>query len=63
MLTSLLIFCSERSAAQTQLISDLCDLFVPLSALGYIKVDDGVVGLAGCVSSLIGLTAQWSKTA
>ncbi|KAG9561294.1 peroxisomal biogenesis factor 11, partial [Aureobasidium melanogenum] len=53
----------ERSAAQTQLISDLCDLFIPLSALGYIKVDDGIVGLAGSVSSLIGLMAQWSKTA
>ncbi|CAD0027058.1 unnamed protein product [Aureobasidium pullulans] len=53
----------QRSAAQTQLISDLCDLFIPVSALGYINVDDGVVGLAGAVSSLIGLMAQWNKTA
>jgi peroxin-11B len=61
--TTLLTFYSERSAAQTQLVSDLCDLFIPLSALGFIKVDDGVVGLAGSVSSLIGLMGQWSKTA
>lgn len=53
----------ERSAAQTQLISDLCDLFIPASALGYINVDDGVVGLAGALSSLIGLMSQWNKTA
>jgi peroxin-11B len=61
--TPLLTFYSERSAAQTQLVSDLCDLFIPVSALGYINVDDGVVGLAGAVSSLIGLMAQWNKTA
>jgi peroxin-11B len=60
---SLLTFYSERSAAQTQLVSDLCDLFIPASALGFINVDDGVVGLAGAVSSLIGLMAQWNKTA
>jgi peroxin-11B len=60
---SLLTRYSERSAAQTQLVSDLCDLFIPASALGFINVDDGVVGLAGAVSSLIGLMAQWSKTA
>jgi peroxin-11B len=60
---SLLTFYSERSAAQTQLVSDLCDLFIPVSALGFINVDDGVVGLAGAVSSLIGLMAQWNKTA
>lgn len=61
--TPLLTSYSERSAAQTQLVSDLCDLFIPVSALGYINVDDGVVGLAGAVSSLIGLMAQWNKTA
>ena len=60
---SLLTLYSERNAAQTQLVSDLCDLFIPVSALGYINVDDGVVGLAGAVSSLIGLMAQWNKTA
>jgi peroxin-11B len=61
--TTLLTPYSERSAAQTQLVSDLCDLFIPVSALGFINVDDGVVGLAGAVSSLIGLMAQWNKTA
>ncbi len=54
---------SERSASHTQLISDLCDLTVPLSGLAWVAFDDGVVGLAGVVSSLIGVYSQWKKTA
>lgn len=53
----------ERAASRLQLTSDLCDLTVPLSALGWANLDDGVVGLAGTVSSLIGLYSQWKKTA
>ncbi|KAK5163970.1 Peroxisomal membrane protein PMP27 [Saxophila tyrrhenica] len=53
----------ERTATQLQLVSDLCDATVPSSALGYANFDDGIVGLAGTTSSLIGLTAQWAKTA
>ncbi|KAK3691771.1 Peroxisomal membrane protein PMP27 [Vermiconidia calcicola] len=53
----------ERAATQLQLISDLCDLTVPSSMLGIVDFDDGIVGLAGTTSSLIGLTAQWAKTA
>jgi hypothetical protein len=53
----------ERAAARIQLISDLCDLTVPASALGVAQLDDGLVGLAGTVSSLIGVWSQWRKTA
>jgi peroxin-11B len=53
----------ERAAANLQLVSDLCDLTVPTSALGFAKFDDGLVGLAGTVSSLIGVYGQWKKTA
>lgn len=53
----------ERAAARIQLISDLCDLTVPVSALGIAALDDGLVGLAGTVSSLIGIWSQWRKTA
>ncbi|KAK2613048.1 Peroxisomal membrane protein PMP27 [Conoideocrella luteorostrata] len=53
----------ERSASQLQLISDLCDLTVPASALGWVGFDDGFVGLAGTLSSLIGVYSQWKKTA
>ncbi|KAL7622312.1 Peroxisomal membrane protein PMP27 [Parahypoxylon ruwenzoriense] len=53
----------ERTASQLQLVSDFCDLTVPTSALGWVGFDDGFVGLAGTVSSLIGLYSQWKKTA
>ncbi|KXG48188.1 Peroxisomal biogenesis factor 11 [Penicillium griseofulvum] len=53
----------ERSAARIQLISDLCDLTAPLSAVGIVNLDDGLVGIAGTVSSLIGVWSQWRKTA
>ena len=54
---------SERSASQIQLLSDLCDLTIPTSALAWTSFDDGFVGLAGTVSSLIGVYTQWKKTA
>jgi peroxin-11B len=55
--------CRDKSVAQLQLISDLCDLTVPTSGLGLLNLDDGIVGLAGTVSSLIGLYGVWQKTA
>ena len=54
---------SERAASKTQLVSDLCDLTIPTAALGLVAVDDGFVGIAGTVSSLIGMYSQWKKTA
>lgn len=53
----------ERKATVMQMVSDVCDLAIPASALGYVNLDDGVVGMAGTVSSLIGLQAVWKKTA
>jgi len=46
-----------------QLLSDLCDLTVPSTALGYANLDDGIVGLAGTLSSLLGVYGVWQKTA
>lgn len=53
----------ERNTTNLQLISDLCDLTVPGAALGYANLDDGIVGLAGTVSSLMGVWSTWKKTA
>ncbi|KAI9834095.1 MAG: hypothetical protein M1819_003380 [Sarea resinae] len=53
----------ERAATSLQLVSDLCDLTIPSSALGYANLDDGIVGLAGTASSLIGARGVWKKTA
>ncbi|MCJ1294129.1 Peroxisomal membrane protein PMP27 [Xylographa carneopallida] len=53
----------ERNSTNLQLISDLCDLTIPSAALGYANLDDGIVGLAGTLSSLIGIWSAWKKTA
>jgi len=53
----------ERAAIQIQFISDLCDLAAPTTALGITNFDEGAIGLAGTVSSLIGVQNQWKKTA
>jgi len=53
----------EWNATVLQLTSDLCDLTVPLTALGYYTFDDGIVGLAGTLSSLLGIYTVWKKTA
>ncbi|KAL8937883.1 MAG: hypothetical protein Q9211_003460 [Gyalolechia sp. 1 TL-2023] len=53
----------ERATTNLQLISDVCDLTIPGSALGYANLDDGIVGLAGTMSSLIGVWNTWKKTA
>ncbi|KAJ1338325.1 Peroxisomal biogenesis factor 11 (PEX11) [Microdochium nivale] len=53
----------ERVASQLQLFTDLCDLTAPASALAWANFDDGFVGLAGTMSSLIGIWSQWQKTA
>ncbi|MCJ1477763.1 Peroxisomal membrane protein PMP27 [Lambiella insularis] len=53
----------ERNATNIQLLSDVCDLTVPSAALGYANLDDGIVGLAGTTSSLIGVWGTWKKTA
>jgi len=53
----------EMSVVRTQLVSDVCDLTIPVSALGWVELDDGVVGLAGTASSLLGVWGVWRKTA
>jgi peroxin-11B len=52
----------ELDAVFVQLISDVCDITIPSSALGWVELDDGVVGLAGVTSSLLGVWGQWKKT-
>lgn len=52
----------QQAITNTQLLSDLCDITVPSSALGYLNLDDGIVGLAGTLSSIIGVQGVWAKT-
>ncbi|KAH7931124.1 peroxisomal biogenesis factor [Leucogyrophana mollusca] len=48
-----------RADARYQLIIDILDIWIPASNLGLVNVNDGVVGLAGMISSVMGLRAQW----
>lgn len=36
-------------------IKNGCDIFIPLAALGYVKLSPGTVGLLGVISSLAGI--------
>lgn len=49
-----------RKAAQSAL-SDMIDLIIPLSMLGFIDISPGVVGLAGTVTSILGAISLWPK--
>lgn len=53
----------QAQTLRVQLTSDLCDIMVPSTALGYTKLDDGIIGLAGTLSSLLGVRGVWAKTA
>ena len=56
--------CRERAAASKQLLCDMCDITSPALALGYAPfLDEGIVGIAGTVSSIIGLQNAWNKCA
>ncbi|KAF9985050.1 Peroxisomal membrane protein PMP27 [Modicella reniformis] len=56
----------EKSYAQTelktltkQLLQDTLDALIPSSSLGYVDLDDGIVGLIG--TSIMGAQTQWAK--
>lgn len=53
----------QQKVTNIQLLSDLCDLTVPSTFLGYASFDDGIIGLAGTLSSLLGAYTVWQKTA
>jgi peroxin-11B len=53
--------CRQWNTTRLQLVSDLCDICLPSTSLGYLSLDDGQVGLAGTFSSLIGLYNAWEK--
>ena len=51
----------ETRAVRLQMLQDLCDWINPGSSTGWINANDGMVGLAGFVSSCLGARSQWIK--
>ncbi|KAF8844038.1 peroxisomal biogenesis factor 11 [Paxillus ammoniavirescens] len=49
-----------RVDTRYQFIIDILDIWIPASNLGLTNVNDGVVGLAGFISSVMGMLAQWN---
>ncbi|RHZ75304.1 hypothetical protein Glove_216g203 [Diversispora epigaea] len=52
---------SERRALIRQMTIDFLDITIPATVLGYIKWEDGIIGLAGVISSILGAQPQWKK--
>lgn len=42
-----LVSLSDRVAARYQFVQDLLDVWIPASNLGYVELNDGVIGICG----------------
>jgi peroxin-11B len=42
-------------------VKNLCDLYIPLSNLNIVRANAGLQGLAGTISSILGLLQLWDK--
>ncbi|KAF9910831.1 Peroxisomal membrane protein PMP27 [Lobosporangium transversale] len=51
----------EQQSVNKQLLQDALDMLIPASSLAYVNLDDGVVGLIGTVTSIMGAQTQWTK--
>ncbi|EIW86597.1 peroxisomal biogenesis factor [Coniophora puteana RWD-64-598 SS2] len=51
---------SMRSDVRHQFAIDLLDVWIPAFNLGLVGVSDGFVGIAGMISSIMGVRAQWN---
>lgn len=45
----------NHSSVMIDTIKNGCDFFIPLAALGYVKLSPGTVGFLGTISSIAGL--------
>ncbi|KAL1918970.1 uncharacterized protein VTP21DRAFT_2351 [Calcarisporiella thermophila] len=51
----------DRNAASKQFVQDALDMLIPAFNLELVNLDDGIVGLAGTVTSIMGIKDQWAK--
>jgi peroxin-11B len=54
---------AERRGLLLDLVRDVLDLSIPGSALEYVKIETGTVGILGAVTSAIGVYQNWPSAA
>ncbi|XP_047360337.1 peroxisomal membrane protein 11B [Vespa velutina] len=50
-----LLYLKDHKDIVMDTIKNGCDLFIPLTALGYTKLTPGVIGICGLISSMVGI--------
>ncbi|KAI8972384.1 peroxisomal biogenesis factor 11 [Pilobolus umbonatus] len=55
------ILAKDKLAVKFQFVQDSFDIIIPSTGLGFLNVDEGVVGIAGMITSLLGMRSQWNK--
>ncbi len=50
---------SDNKPAVVDSVKNICDLFLPLSSLGYVNISAGLQGLMGVTSSIMGIATVW----
>ncbi|KAI9268946.1 peroxisomal biogenesis factor 11 [Phascolomyces articulosus] len=45
-----------------QVLQDVVDIIIPSGNLGWLPVDEGVIGIAGVITSLMAMNTQWKNT-
>ncbi|KAF9508283.1 hypothetical protein BS47DRAFT_1373705 [Hydnum rufescens UP504] len=51
------------AASQYQLIQDSLDIWLPVTNLQFVQLNDGVLGIIGTITSIMALRLNWAKTA
>ncbi|THH07629.1 hypothetical protein EW145_g3260 [Phellinidium pouzarii] len=51
---------NDRSSVRYQFIIDLLDVWIPATNVGYVNLNDGVLGIFGLITSLMALRSQWA---
>ncbi|KAF9112735.1 Peroxisomal membrane protein PMP27 [Mortierella sp. AM989] len=59
--TELKSLAKEQHSVNKQLLQDGLDVLLPATALGYLSLDDGALGLIGTATAIMGAQSQWAK--
>ena len=50
---------TEQAAVRYQMTQDALDWVIPATGAGVLNLDEGILGIAGCISSVMGARTQW----